>query len=392
MSVTTRPIVRLPLPGGGLEDYALGPPADFPPPPHPPRSRVCFAAVHVVRDPLADGDPTGPAQLDWDATLAYRRHLWRHGFHVADAMDTAQRGMGLDWAATRELIRRSAAEARAAGGTVACGAGTDQLPPDREPTLDAVRAAYAEQCEVVEQAGARVVLMASRALARCARGHDDYRAIYGELLAQLREPALIHWLGEPFDPALRGYWGAIDLDAASDVLLSILAEHAAKVDGVKVSLLDGEREIALRRRLPDGVRLYTGDDFDFPRMIRGDEQGHSDAFLGIFDAIAPAAATALQALDAGDADRFDAILAPTVTLSRHIFAAPTYHYKTGITFLAYLNGHQDHFLMVGGHEGARSILHLAQLLRLADAAGLVRAPERAVARMRRVLAVAGIEG
>jgi Protein of unknown function (DUF993) len=384
--------LRLPRRGGRFEDYTPGPAGAFEPPPGPPRSRVCFAAAHVVRDPLAEGDPTLTAALDWDATLAYRRHLWRYGFAVAEAMDTAQRGAGLDWAATAELIRRSAAEARATGGAIACGAGTDQLPADREPTLDDVRAAYAEQCALVEDAGSPVILMASRALARCARGPDDYRAIYGELLDQLREPAIIHWLGEPFDPALRGYWGAVDVDEASEVLLSILADHAERVAGVKVSLLDAQREVALRRRLPPGVRMYTGDDFDYPWLIRGDSEGYSDALLGIFDAIAPAAAVALAALDAGDLERYDAILAPTVALARHIFKAPTYHYKTGVVFLAYLNGHQDHFLMVGGQEGARSTLHLAELFVLADEAGLLRDPELAVARMRRVLSLAGIEG
>ncbi|MEN3282409.1 MAG: hypothetical protein V7607_3549 [Solirubrobacteraceae bacterium] len=392
MRSSTGTVLRLPRAGGRLEDYTPDPAAAFDPPPGPPRSRVCFAAAHVVRDPLADADPTGPAALDWEATLAYRRHLWRYGFAVAEAMDTAQRGAGLDWIATAELIRRSAAEARAVGGSVACGAGTDQLPTDREPTLDAVRGAYAEQCALVEDAGSPVILMASRALARCARDPDDYRRVYGELLGQLREPAIIHWLGEPFDPALRGYWGAVDLDAASEVLLSIVTEDADRVDGVKVSLLDAQREVALRRRFPDGVRMYTGDDFDYPWLIRGDERGHSDALLGIFDAIAPAAAAALAALDAGDVERYDEILAPTVPLARHVFAAPTYHYKTGVVFLAYLNGHQDHFLMVGGQEGARSTLHLAELFVLADVAGLLRDSELAVARMRRVLALAGIEG
>jgi uncharacterized protein DUF993 len=383
--------LRLPRADGRLEDYTPGPTSVFEPPPAPSRSRVCFAAAHVVRDPLADADPGGPAALDWDATLAYRRHLWRHGFAVAEAMDTAQRGMGLDWTATAELIRRSAQEAAATGGRLACGAGTDQLAPEREPTLDAVRAAYAEQAELVEGAGSPVILMASRALARCARGPDDYRAIYGELLAQVREPAIIHWLGEPFDPALRGYWGADDLDGAADVLLSIIAERPGRVDGVKVSLLDAQREVALRRRLPQAVRMYTGDDFDYPWLIKGDEHGHSDALLGIFDAIAPAAAAALAALDAGDTERYDAILAPTVALARHVFAAPTYHYKTGIVFLAYLNGHQDHFLMVGGAESARSTVHLAELFVRADEAGLLRDPELAVARMRPVLALAGID-
>jgi hypothetical protein len=392
MSASTSTVVRLPRAGGRLEDFAPRAATTFEPPAQPPRSRVCFAAAHVVRDPLADVDPTGAAALDWEATMAYRRHLWRYGFSVAEAMDTAQRGMGLDWAATSELIRRSAAEAHAVGGGLACGAGTDQLTHDREPTVDAVRGAYAEQCALVEDAGSRVIVMASRALARCAKGPDDYHRVYGEVLEQLREPAIIHWLGEPFDPALRGYWGADDLDGADEVLLSIIAEHAHRVDGVKVSLLDAQREVALRRRLPAGVRMYTGDDFDYPWLIRGDEHGYSDALLGIFDAIAPAAAAALVALDAGDLERYDEILAPTVALSRHIFVAPTFYYKTGVVFLAYLNGHQDHFLMVGGQEGARSTTHLAELFVRADAAGLLRDPELAVARMRRVLALAGVEG
>jgi hypothetical protein len=391
MSAPAGTVLRLPRADGRLEDYAPGPPVAFETPTGPPRSRLCFAAAHVVRDPLADADPTGAAALDFEATLAYRRHLWRYGFAVAEAMDTAQRGMGLDWPATAELVRRSAAEARATGGAIACGAGTDQLPLDREPTLDAVRAAYAEQCQLVEDAGAPVILMASRALAVCARGPDDYRRVYGELLGQVREPAIIHWLGEPFDPALRGYWGSEDVDAAADVLLSIIAEHADRVDGIKVSLLDAGREVALRRQLPPGVRMYTGDDFDYPRLIRGDEHGHSDALLGIFDAIAPAAATALAALDEGNLERYDAVLAPTVALARHVFAPPTYHYKTGIVFLAWLNGHQDHFLMVGGLEGARSTIHLAELFVRADEAGLLRDPELAAARMRRVLALAGID-
>ena len=298
---------------------------------------------------------------------------------VAEAMDTAQRGMGLDWSATSELIRRSVAEARAVGGEIACGAGTDNLPVDREPTLDDVRRAYAEQVGLIEGEGAQVILMASRALAAAARSADDYRRVVGEVLSGLSRPAILHWLGEAFDPALAGYWGSRDVDEASAVLLSIVADHRDRVDGIKISLLDAEREIALRRRLPEGVRMYTGDDFNYAELIRGDDRSHSDALLGIFDAVAPAAATALQALDAGDLERYDALLAPTIPLSRHIFRAPTFYYKTGIVFLAWLNGHQDHFRMVGGLESARSIVHLSELLRLADAAA---APARPGARGR----------
>lgn len=366
------PTLREPLPVLGTE----------------PRSRVCFAAAHVVADPLAGGDPTGPAQLDWEATLAFRRHLWAHGLRVAEAMDTAQRGMGLDWAATRELIRRSVREAAAVDGKLACGAGTDQL--TGPASLDAVRAAYEEQLELIEGEGAPVILMASRALCAAAKSADDYLEVYGHLISQASEPVILHWLGDMFDPALAGYWGSRDLDAATEVVVTLIDEHVQKIDGIKVSLLDAEREIALRPRLPTGTRMYTGDDFNYPELIRGDGEEHSDALLGIFDAIAPAAAAAMHALDAGDLERYDALLAPTVPLSRHIFQAPTPYYKTGVVFLAYLNGHQDHFRMVGGLESGRSIRHLSELFVLADKAGLLREPDLAVARMKLVLALAGV--
>jgi hypothetical protein len=380
--------LRLPRADGGLEPYAVGDPGSFEAGP-PPSSRVAFAAAHVVADPLAC-DPDGPAVLDWDATLAFRRHLWAHGLAVAEAMDTAQRGMGLDWPAARELIRRSAAEARACGGRIACGAGTDHREPAELRSLAAIRGAYEDQCAFVEGEGAQAIVMASRALAAAAVSPDDYREVYGAVLSGLERPAILHWLGDMFDPGLCGYWGASQLDAAADVVISIVSEHAGRVDGVKVSLLDAEREVALRRRLPEGVRLYTGDDFDYPTLIAGDGERHSDALLGVFDAIAPAAAAALRALDAGDRDRYDALLAPTVPLARRLFEPPTFNYKTGVVFLAYLNGHQDHFRMLGGLESRRSIVHLAELFVLADRAGLLRDPALAVARMRPVLALAGV--
>jgi hypothetical protein len=381
----------LPFPDRSLRPYALRASAGFAPPRAPLRSRVFFAAAHVVADPLADTTPVSPPALDWDATLGYRRYLWSLGLGVAEAMDTAQRGMGLDWTTARELIERSVAEARAVGGMIACGAGTDHLPPRPDLSLDQVEAAYLEQIEAVERCGGRVILMASRALAACARSPDDYARVYGRLLSQVREPVILHWLGDMFDPALAGYWGSHDLDAAMETALAIIHEHAAKIDGIKISLLDAQREIQMRRRLPPGVRMYSGDDFNYPELILGDDQGYSDALLGIFDAIAPAASAALQALDADDPERFRAILEPTVPLSRHIFQPPTYFYKTGVVFLAYLNGHQRHFRMVGGQESARSILHLARLFILADQAGVLCDPDRAVARMRIVLALAGIE-
>ncbi len=356
----------------------------------PPRTRIAYAAAHVVADPLVAIDPILGGAIDWDATLAYRRHLWSLGFAVAEAMDTSQRGMGLSVANARELIARSAAEAKAAGGAIASGVSTDDLPAGEPATLAQIEAAYLDQAAFVERAGGRIILMASRHLAHAAHGYDDYARVYANVLGQVREPVVLHWLGDMFDPQLSGYWGAADLDRAAEYALAIVRENAAKIDGIKISLLDAQREIAFRRRLPAGVRMYTGDDFNYPELIAGDVRGYSDALLGIFDAIAPAARAAFAALDAGDRTRYDAILEPTVALSRHIFAAPTYAYKTGVVFLAYLNGYQSHFHMIAGAESARSIPHLARILELADAAGLIVDQERAAERMARVLAVAGI--
>ena len=386
------PTLTLPRSDGTLAPYTLTGRAPVEPGTGPIRSRVGMAAVHVVADPLAGVPPTLEARLDWEATLAFRRFVWSLGLAVAEAMDTSQRGMGLDWATAKELIKRSVAEARAIPGAVlGSGAGTDQLAPSPRVTISDVEAAYEEQCAWIEGVGGRIILMASRALAACAKGPDEYVKVYGRLLAQVREPVIIHWLGDMFDPALAGYWGSRDLDRATETLLAIVRDHAAKIDGVKISLLDQAREIAMRRRFPAGVRMYSGDDFDYPTTIGGDAHGHSDALLGIFDVIAPAAAAALRALDAGDRDRFHAILGPTLPLSRHVFGAPTRFYKTGVVFAAYLNGHQSHFRMVGGLESARSVVHLAEQFRLMDAAGLLADPERAAGRMRRVLAVAGVD-
>jgi hypothetical protein len=300
--------------------------------------------------------------------------------------------MGLDWPTSLELIDRSLRLARnTPGAVIACGAGTDHLLPRATTTVDEVIAAYELQCEAIESRGGRIILMASRALAACARSPDDYARVYGRILAQVRAPVILHWLGDMFDPALAGYWGHGDVDAAMDVCLSVIQMHVAKVDGIKISLLDKDREIDMRRRLPLRVRMYTGDDFNFAELIAGDESGHSDALLGIFDPIAPAAAAALAALAAGDRAGFDAILAPTVPLARHVFRAPTRYYKTGVVFLAWLNGHQKHFVMVGGQQSARNLLHLSEIFQLADAAGLLRDPELACTRMRTLLAVHGID-
>jgi hypothetical protein len=356
------------------------------------RSRVFFSAAHVVADPLADAEPWLSAALDWDATIAYRRYLWSLGLGVAEAMDTAQRGMGLDWPTALELIQRSVEAAREIpGALIFSGAGTDHLMPSPELTIDEVIRGYEEQAEAIEAVGGRIILMASRALVAAAKSPDDYATVYGRILSAAKEPVIIHWLGEMFDPALAGYWGALDHGAAMDVCLGILGDHADKIDGIKISLLDKEKEIAMRRRLPAGIRMYTGDDFNYPELIAGDEQGHSDALLGIFDAIAPAASAALAALGRGSINEYHDILAPTVPLSRHIFKAPTRFYKTGIVFLAYLNGHQRHFRMVGGQESARSLVHLAEIFRLADQAGILLDPDLAISRMRRILNVAGLE-
>ncbi|GLW04971.1 hypothetical protein Misp01_01010 [Microtetraspora sp. NBRC 13810] len=380
--------ILLPTAGGRLEPYALREPVSWRRPDGAAASRIAYAAAHVVADPFGDNTPGRPAAVDWDATLRFRRHLWSHGLRVADAMDTAQRNMGLDWAATAELIRRSAAEAKDFGDPaelLACGAGTDQAPG--AGTLDEVAAAYEEQFAVVEETGARVIMMASRALASLARGPEDYHRVYGRLLGQTRRPVILHWLGEMFDPQLAGYWGSADVEEATESFLALIRDHPGKVDGVKVSLLDAGHEVRLRAALPGGVKLYTGDDFNYPELIRSG----SHALLGIFDAIAPAAATALAALDDGDLAAYDAVLAPTVPLSRHLFQTPTYHYKTGIVFLAWLAGHQDAFVMVNAAQSARSIPHLAKAFRLADRAGLLPDPDLAVARMRALLATAGVD-
>jgi hypothetical protein len=377
--------IKLPAANGQMEDYAVREPKRF----EKPRrafTRKALAAAHVVADPLATKEPWLEAAIDWDATLAYRRHLWSWGLGLAEAMDTAQRGMGLDWNNSLELIKRTLAESKDA--VVASGAGTDHLPPGNH-SIDRIIAAYEEQCAAIEKLGGRIILMASRALAASAKSPDDYARVYDRILSQVKEPVIIHWLGEMFDAALEGYWGSKDHYSAMDVCLSVLQKNAAKVDGIKISLLDKDKEVRMRRKLPKGVRMYTGDDFNFAELIEGDAEGHSDALLGIFDSIAPAASHALSALAANDGTAYHDTLAPTVPLSRHIFRAPTRFYKTGVVFMAWLNGHQDHFVMVGGQQSARHVLHLAELFRLADAAGLLSDPPLACTRMKQVLAVHG---
>ncbi|OEC95613.1 MULTISPECIES: dihydrodipicolinate synthase family protein [unclassified Rhizobium] len=355
-------------------------------------NRVAYAAAHVVVDALADNDPWLDRNIDWERTIAFREYLWGLGLGVAEAMDTAQRGMGLDWAGAKELIAHAQSAARGRpDAVIAYGAGTDHLQPRPDVTIDDVIRAYEEQIAYVEGQGGRVILMASRALAAAAKSPDDYVRVYDRILGQVKEPVIIHWLGSMFDPALAGYWGSADDMQAMETATAIINQNAAKVDGVKISLLSAEKEIVMRRRLDPSVKMYTGDDFNYAELIAGDEQGYSHALLGIFDAIAPAASAALAKLARNDLDAFHAILAPTVPLSRHIFKAPTRFYKTGVVFLAYLNGFQDHFQMLGGQQSARSIQHLSELFRLADTARVLRDPDLAVYRMKAILATIGID-
>lgn len=391
--------LTLPTAAGALAPYTLRGTTPVKPPAGVKFDRIAYSAAHVVADPLAAIDPWLECAVDWDATIAYRRHLWSLGLGVAEAMDTAQRGMGLDWPTSLELIRRSLDAAKdAPGALVASGCGTDHLSLIDVKNVDDVIRAYEEQMEAIESLGGKLIVMASRALAHVAKSPADYERVYDRILSQAKQPVVLHWLGDMFDPALAGYWGTKNVDAAMDTALAIIAVHPHKVDGIKISLLDKDKEIAMRRRLPAGVRMYTGDDFNYAEMIAGDgfgsepTHGKSDALLGIFDAIAPAASAALGELAQGNTEKFHAILGPTVPLSRHIFAAPTRFYKTGVVFMAWLNGHQKHFAMVGGQQSTRSLPHFAELFRLADAANLLEQPELAVSRMKTLLAMHGVDG
>ena len=379
--------IRLPFGKGDLTEYTLQPRTAFATVSEF-HCRTAYAAAHVVADPLAENGLGIPAAIDWEATLRFREHLWSLGFGVAEAMDTAQRGMGLDWTAAKELIRRSCLAASSGKHQIVCGAGTDQLSNAR--SLSDVAAAYEEQCDWIEQWNGQVVIMASRSLAAVARSFDDYQQVYSGIVGSCKDRVILHWLGPMFDPALTGYWGSTDLDIATENFLILLNAFASKVAGVKISLLDKDREVGIRRRLPPEITLFTGDDFSYPELILGDEAGFSHALLGIFDAIGPVASAAFGALDRGDRDGFLQILNPTVRLARHIFQEPTYHYKTGLVFLAYLNGLQTHFRMVGGLESARSVAHMSRLFILADKAGLLLDQETAVERMQRFLALAGV--
>jgi hypothetical protein len=353
-------------------------------------NRIAFAAAHVVADPRANADPSGTPAIEWDKTLAFRGYLLDQGFAIAEAMDTSQRGMGLDWPGAYDLIGRSLKSAGPRAGMIFSGVGADQLAPHDARSLDDVTRAYLEQLHAVQKLNGRVILMASRALARIAKTPDDYLSVYARVLAEAEEPVILHWLGEMFDPALSGYWGGNDFAGTMETCLAVITGSAAKVDGIKISLLDDQKEVTMRRRLPDGVKMYTGDDFNYPELIAGDNQGFSHALLGIFDGIAPAASLALAALAKGDRASYDQLMAPTVPLSRLIFRAPTQFYKTGIVFLAWLNGFQDHFVMIAGAQAMRPLAYFSGIFRLADQAGLLRDPLLAAKRMRELNALYGV--
>ncbi|GAS88342.1 dihydrodipicolinate synthase family protein [Mycolicibacterium brisbanense] len=374
---------------GTVSPYELQSNAVGDPGPASPRARVAFAAAHVVPRIAGNNVPGAAADIDWDATMAFRHHLWSWHLGVADAMDTAQRNMGLDAPAVRELITRSAAEAAQVGGALVVGVNTDHI-ESQDISVDEIISAYLEQLHHAEDAGAQAVLMASRHLARAAHDPADYRRVYGAVLARAVQPVILHWLGTPFDAQLAGYFGSNDLSVARATVRAIIEDNLDRVAGIKVSLLDGRTEIALRRELPGSVRVYTGDDFNYVDLIAGDADGHCDALLGAFATCAPVASAALSALDDGDEDRFRALLHPTQTLARHVFAAPTEHYKTGVAFLSWLNGHQPAFTMVNGLQSARSLPHLSRLVQLADAAGALEHPELAAQRWTDLLTVHGV--
>jgi Protein of unknown function (DUF993) len=354
-----------------------------------PFNRVVYAAAHVVADPFSNDDPTLRAAIDWPTTLKFRSHLLDLGFGIAEAMDTSQRGMGLDWPNALELIRQSLAHAGSRAHLIASGCGTDHLLPQDAKTLDDVVRAYLEQMHAIQKLGGRIILMASRALVQVAKTPDDYVKVYSRVLAEADHPVILHWLGEMFDPALQGYWGNSDFSSTMATAMQVISNNQAKVDGIKISLLDDAKEVTMRRSLPPSVKMYTGDDFNYPVLIEGDAQGYSHALLGIFDAIAPVASQALQALAVGDSKTYNDLMSPTVPLSRLIFRAPTQFYKTGIVFLAWLNGHQDHFIMINGAQSARPLPYFVECFKLADKAGLLRDPDMAVSRMKKLLAVYG---
>ncbi|MGL4488295.1 MAG: dihydrodipicolinate synthase family protein [Rhizobiaceae bacterium] len=383
----------LPTYAGTLEPYTLiGEPLQIRAP-RVPLTRTAFAAAHIISDPLKERSPwdTRPA-VDWDATLAFRINLWDQGLGLAEAMDTAQRGMGVDWLTAKELIERTMAAAKThrMKPRVACGAGTDHIPLSELREANAIIAAYETQMAAIEATDGQLILMASRAFTAINADEATYRKVYRRLIDQAKEPVILHWLGDMFDPALKGYWGSTNVSVATDFVLSLIAENPSKVDGIKISLLDETHEVDFRARLPEGVRLYTGDDFNYAPLIEGDGAHFSHALLGIFAAIAPAASQALEALAQGNSTTFRTLLEPTVPLSREIFRTPTRFYKAGIAFLSWLNGTQTHFIMPAGFQSSRDFTHYAEVFRLADKARLLAKPDLATERMRTLLALHGV--
>ncbi len=382
--------IQLPDSRGQLQDYRLSGTPVIATKPTQPFNRIAYAAAHVVADPFAETTTAQSIAIDWDRTMAFRTHLLDLGFDIAEAMDTSQRGMGLDWPSALELINRSLDNAGEHANRIASGCGTDQLAASDARSLDDVVRAYLEQLHAIQKRGGRIILMASRALVRVAQSPQDYLKVYASVLRECNQPAILHWLGDMFDPALKGYWGSNDFTEAVETALAVIRENQSKVDGIKISLLDAQKEIDMRRRLPATVKMYTGDDFNYPDLIAGDDKGFSHALLGIFDCIAPVASSALAALSAGDEGKYNKLMAPTIALSRRIFRAPTQNYKTGIVFLAWLNGHQDHFVMINGAQSARSLSDFVDIFKLADAADLLSDPHLAISRMNKLMSVYGL--
>jgi hypothetical protein len=401
-------IVQLPNLRGTPRPYRLRPAFTAAPVPgtRPCFSRLAYAAAHVVAKPAngaAAADPRSPDSVDWDATLRFRRHLWHLGFGIAEAMDTAQREI-LGWENAARLLDMTLADARAEPGRgVIGGAGTDTLATST-PTLRQVIDAYVAQAEFIHERGGRVILFPTHFLPRHFPAPGHYLEVYRAVTQEVSKPVFLHWLGDMFAPALRGYF-------PGDSFRRITQDNP-KVLGVKLSLLDQRLEEAIRRRIaPQGQVVLTGDDFNFPALIRGgkgagDGRGfqsrafhfegrgfpvgdYSHGLLGIFDGIARVASRALICLAQGDAREYDRLMAPTVPLSRHIFKAPTQHYKAGLVFLAYLNGHQSHFHLLADAEQRRDMAHYVELFKLANAAGVLDDPESAYERFQPVLRNAG---
>jgi hypothetical protein len=381
--------IKLPDTAGKLHDYTLqGEPLALIKC-QSPFNRVAYAAAHVVANPFGNANPSEATDIDWDKTLAFRTHLLNQGFGIAEAMDTSQRGMGLDWPRALELIDKSIQHAGNRAHLIASGCGTDQLALQDAHSLDDVVRAYLDQLNAIQKLGGRIILMASRALVKVAKTPEDYVKVYSCVLNEANHPVILHWLGDMFDPALKGYWGHDNFDHTMSTALEVINANTAKVDGIKISLLDADKEIAMRRRLPASVKMYTGDDFNYPDLIAGDDHGFSHALLGIFDAIAPAASQALTALSNGDIATYQHLMQPTIPLSRLIFRAPTQYYKTGIVFLAWLNGHQDHFTMINGAQAMRPLPYFVEIFKLTDQARLLSRPDLAIERMQQLLRVYG---